>query len=218
MKSVSNLNISGDELIYSNNYLFISQYYKVSGYPDDVKVVIIDVSSPSNPDYISAINMGDFGFAKSIDYSNNYLYVAHGSSGLYVVDVSNITDPKEVTRYKTGYIHDVALSDNFAYLASGYDGVQIIDISNEENPYSFGKIDLKDHPADRTTKVTIEDNILYFKVDRFQGDFINSIFMIDISKPSNPIILGSFDTNLMMDLEVKQKTIYLGSSPNRVGS
>jgi hypothetical protein len=209
MNTIGNLDVNGDYVIHSNNYLFLSQYYKVSGYPDDIKVVTIDVTTPSNPIQISEINLGDFGFAKSLDYSNNYLYVSHGSSGLYVIDVSSITDPKEITRYKTGYSHDIAINDNYAYLASGFDGVQIINISDEKNPFLFGRIDLKDHPTDRTNRVSIENNILYIKVDRFHGDFVNSIFMIDISIPASPKILGSFDTNLMMDIEVKNDTIYL---------
>jgi hypothetical protein len=205
---IGNLDVPGYNIKYYNNYLFMTQYYKNNG-PDDLKIVILDATSPVMPIKISELNMGDFGFADCLAYSNNYLYVSHGSSGLYVVDVSDVSNPIEKTRYKTGYKYDVAINNNYAYLSSDYDGVQIIDITNKANPHLIGKIDLKEHPVDRTKKVVIEDNILYLMIDRYKADFVNSIYMVDISTPANPKILGHFDTNLMMDFEVKNRIIYL---------
>ncbi len=204
---IGNLDLSGAKAKLYNNYLFIDQ--KIDSGPDDLNIVIVDVTSPNAPVKISEINMGDIGFAKSLDYSNNYLYVSHGSSGLYIVDVSDISHPIEITRYKTGYKYDVAIYNNYAYLVSGYEGIQILDIIDKTNPHLIGNIDLKENPADRTKKVAIEDNTLYVMIDRASGDFDNSIYIIDISTPSNPKILGNFNTNLMTDLEVKNKIIYL---------
>ena len=49
-------------------------------------------------------------------------------------------------------------------------------------------------------------------IDRAQGNFVNSVFIIDISSVTNPQIIGSFDTRLMTDLEVRNKIIYLTDS------
>jgi len=204
---IGNLDVSGVKAKLYNNYLFIAQ--KFDSGPDDLNIVIVDVTSPDAPIKISEINMGDIGFAKSLDYSNNYLYASHGSSGLYVLDVSDVRNPIEISRYKTGYKYDVAIYNNYAYLVSGYEGIQIIDIIDKTNPHLIGNIDLKENPADRTKQVAIEDNTLYVMIDRASGDFVNSVYIIDISTPSNPKILGNFNTKLMTALEVKNKTIYL---------
>ena len=142
LNPIGNLDVSGAKAKLYNNYLFIAQ--KFDSGPDDLNIVIVDVTSPNAPVKISEINMGDIGFAKSLDYSNNYLYVSHGSSGLYVLDVSDFGNPLEITRYKTGYKNDVAVNNNYAFLSSDYDGVQIIDLTNKQNPRLIGKIDLKE--------------------------------------------------------------------------
>ena len=208
LNSIGNLDISGVKANLHNNYLFISQRIIGDG-PDDSKVAIVDVTSPDTPVKISEINMGDFGFANNLDYSNNYLYVSHGSSGLYIVDVSNVNNPVEVTRYKTGYKYDLAVHNNYVYLVSGYDGIQIIDITDKALPELIGNIDLKEHPADRTKKAIIENNILYIMIERYSNNFVNSIYMFDISDPREPKILGKFNTNLMIDIAVNNKIIYL---------
>lgn len=210
LKLIGQLDVSGSKAKLDNDHLFI--VHKNGSDIDDINVAIVDVSSPDSPSKISEINMGDFGFSKSLDYSNNYLYVSHSSSGLYVLDVSDAGNPKEITRYKTGYKNDVVVNNNYAFLSSDYDGVQIIDITDKQNPRLIGKIDLKEHPSDRTKKVAIDGNRLYVMIERALGNFVNSVFIIDISSAANPKIISSFNTRLMTDIEVRNNIMYITDS------
>ena len=209
LNKIGNLEVFGSNMILRNQYLYISQKIFGDG-PDYSKIAIVDVTLPDIPVKISETKLENSGFSNNLDYSNNYLYVSHGSSGLEVIDVSNVKNPVEVTRYKEiGYKYDLAVHNNYAYLVSGYDGLQIIDITDKALPELIGNIDLKEHPADATKKAVIEDNILYIMIDRYSTDFVNSIYMVDISNPRDPKILGTFNANLMMDIAVNNKIIYL---------
>ena len=79
------------------------------------------------------------GMAQTVAVSGNYAYVADGTAGLQVIDVSNPANPKRTGAYDTGgYALGVAVSGNFAYVADGDAGLQVIDISNPANPQRVG--------------------------------------------------------------------------------
>jgi Ca2+-binding RTX toxin-like protein len=65
----------------------------------------------------------------------NYAYVADGSSGLQIIDISNPAAPTLAGTYDTpGYAQEVQVVGNYAYVADGGSGLQIIDISNPAAP------------------------------------------------------------------------------------
>ena len=67
------------------------------------------------------------GFAYGVAVSGNYAYVADGSPGLQVIDVSNPANPQRVGGYDTsGTARSVAVSGNYAYVAAGTRGLMIL--------------------------------------------------------------------------------------------
>jgi hypothetical protein len=71
--------------------------------------------------------------------SGNHPYVADGSAGLQVIDVSNAANPDRVGGYDSSdWAIGVAVSGNYAYVADWWDGLQVIDVSNPANPRRVG--------------------------------------------------------------------------------
>jgi len=69
------------------------------------------------------------GYANNVDVAGNYAYVAAGSAGLQVVDVTDRTKPAIVASLDTdGTSIDVRVFGNYAYLADGEAGLKVIDI------------------------------------------------------------------------------------------
>ncbi|MFQ6619003.1 MAG: T9SS type A sorting domain-containing protein, partial [Fidelibacterota bacterium] len=70
---------------------------------------------------------------------SNYAYVADGSGGLRIVDVSIPSSPTEVGYFDTqGSAKGVYVSGNYGYVADWNDGLRIIDVSNPTNPTEVG--------------------------------------------------------------------------------
>lgn len=66
-----------------------------------------------------------------------FLFGAGGPEGIFIFDVSDPTNPRQVGSFNTdGYAYGVTTSGNYAYVADGANGLVIIDISDPTNPTS----------------------------------------------------------------------------------
>lgn len=78
------------------------------------------------------------GTAQDVFISGNTAYVADGSSGLQIVDVSDPASPSLLGSYDTpGTASGVYISGNYAYVADGSSGLQVIDVTDPANPTLF---------------------------------------------------------------------------------
>jgi hypothetical protein len=66
----------------------------------------------------------------------NYAFVADGSSGLQIINISNPNTPTLAGSYDTpGYTEGVQVVGNYAYITDAYSGeLQVINISNPNAP------------------------------------------------------------------------------------
>ena len=75
------------------------------------------------------------GQALAVKVSGNYAYVACRQAGFQIVDISDPSDPKFVSRFDTkGYATSVDVKDNLALVSSGSGGVYLFDVSNPAKP------------------------------------------------------------------------------------
>lgn len=122
------------------------------------------------------------GFANNVEVSGNFAYVASGSTGLQVVDVSDKTAPKVVASLDTpGNGNDVAVVSIYAYLADDAFGVRIIDISNPLAPVLIGVYDTPGVAWD----VTVRGGYAYV------ADGSSGLLILDVSNPAAPSYVGS---------------------------
>lgn len=121
------------------------------------------------------------GFANNVEVSGNYAYIASGSTGLQVVDVSNKAMPKIVASLDTpGNGNDVEIVGNYAYLADDAFGLRIIDISNPLVPALTGVYDTPGIAWD----VAVRGGYA------FVADGASGLQIIDVSNPAQPSRVG----------------------------
>lgn len=123
------------------------------------------------------------GFANNVDVSGNYAYVAAGSGGLQVVDVSDHAHPHVVaSRSLPGNANDVIVVGNYAYVAAGSAGLQIVNISDPLVPVVSGSLNTGGVAWD----VMVKGSKAYV------ANGAGGLVIIDVSTPSSPTELGSF--------------------------
>ena len=145
---------------------------------------IIDISDPSNPGEIGAIDPQDTDRAWDVVVNGSYAYVAYGLSGLWIFNISNPTNPTLAGFFDTGgFATGVAVSGLYAFVADGLSGLRIINISDPSNPSETGFFDTGNLAAG----VTIYGPYAYV------ADGSAGLRIIDISDPSNPGEKGFFD-------------------------
>ena len=122
------------------------------------------------------------GFANNVDVNGNFAYVAAGSAGLQVVNVTDRAKPQIVASRKTpGNANDVVVAGNFAYVADGSSGLQIINIANPVAPVIVGSVATAGDASD----VVVYDNLA------FVANGAGGLVIIDVSSRTAPKIVGS---------------------------
>jgi hypothetical protein len=117
-------------------YLVVSEFIRVSG-----NVWLVDVSNSARPTLTG--NYFVSGQARDIAVADNYLYVAAGSSGLRVVDISSPDVPVEIAAYlpMVAMYNMTSAADNTAYAYTQTDsqwGLQQIDLAEPVQPVQMG--------------------------------------------------------------------------------
>jgi hypothetical protein len=146
---------------------------------------VLDVTDPANPTQEAAKYFS--GGGNDIKISGSYAYIAGTSSGLVILDISNIgvTQITEAGRYNgMGTSQGVDIVGTTAYLADGDSGLIILDVSDPANPTPLGNCDTPDARA-----VAVSGNYAYV------ADWDSGIQVIDVSNPASPAVVGSYDTS-----------------------
>lgn len=148
------------------------------------------------------------GFANNVDVSGNYAYVAAGSAGLQVVDVSDHSNPRIVAaRPLPGNANDVVVAGSYAYVAAGIAGVQIVNISNPLAPVLSGSLSTGDVAWD----VVVKGNRAYV------ANGASGLVILDVSTPAAPIRLGSLSlvgTSKGVDVDTVRQIAVVGRGAN----
>ncbi|MET0622683.1 MAG: Ig-like domain-containing protein [Pyrinomonadaceae bacterium] len=126
------------------------------------------------------------GFANNVDVSGNFAYVAAGSAGLQVVNVTDRRAPRLVGSLDTpGNANDVRAVGNRVYVADGSAGLRIIDVSNPAAPTLLGALDTEGEAND---VVVVGDRA-------YVAGGTAGLQIINVSNPQTPTLLGTFLTD-----------------------
>ena len=177
----------------------------------DNGVQIIDISTPSRPKPVAALEDDEDGFDRLegaegvttvvIGDSAYALVAAFSDNGVQIIDISDPSSPQPVaaleddedgfTKLKgASSITTVVIGDSTYALVAAYDddGVQIIDISNPSDPKAVAAIEDGVDGFDRlkgavgVTTVTVEGRVYALVA----ANTDNGVQIIDISNPSDP--------------------------------
>jgi serine/threonine protein kinase len=154
---------------------------------------ILDVKSKNSPKVLNSFNVSGYGhsFAEDIFIDNDLAYIAQGSDGLYIIDVSDLQNISIVSNFNTeGDAWKIFIKDNFVYVLNRMWSkdryirvdLQIIDMNNPKNPYSMSNLELPGFATD----IFVEDDFIYVAN---QHDYIG-LQIIDIQDKENPCIIN----------------------------
>lgn len=81
------------------------------------------------------------GYANNLDVSGDVVYVAAGSAGLQIVDVSNRNSPSIVASLALpGNANDVKVAGGRAFVAGGTAGLHVVDVTTPTSPQLLGSV------------------------------------------------------------------------------
>ena len=135
------------------------------------------------------------GAALRVAIAGNHAYMANGTNGLQLIDVSNPAAPQLAGRQPTtNSVGDVGLSGNHAFVTeTTHDGpiggrwlLSVIDISDSTNPKKIGSVDLDDYPCSQP-RLAVAGDFLYV-AGGGQG-----LLVFAIRDPANPRQVGYLD-------------------------
>jgi len=125
------------------------------------------------------------GFANNVDVSGDIAYVAAGSTGLQVVDVTDRRAPHIIGSLNTpGNANDVRAVGSRVYVADGTAGLHIIDVTTPSSPVLLGTLDT----AGAALDVVVVGNRAYV------AGGTAGLQIIDVTSPAAPALLGTLDT------------------------
>jgi len=145
---------------------------------------IVNISSRAVPTFAGRCETNTEGAAFSVTLKGNYAYIADGSDGLMIANVTDPTAPTLEENYDTdGYAEDVAVKGNYAYIADGSDGLTIANVTDPTAPAIEGCYD----NAYSAWDVDIEGNYAYICSGY-------GLIIANITEPEASKFTGSYDT------------------------
>jgi len=116
--------------------------------------------------------------------AGSFGYVADGSQGLRVIDVSTPEAPVEVGAVDTpGVAYGVAVAGGYAYVADGSQGLRVIDVNTPSVPVGIAFVDT----PGVARAVAVVGGYAYV------ADGGGGLRVIDVSTPSAPVEVGFYD-------------------------
>ncbi len=144
---------------------------------------IVNVSDPMNP-YKVGYYLESFSSAEDISIVGEYAYVAYGSYGLEIIDISDKANPTLVSQFNDGgTTYDIYVENDYAYVLDAAEGLEIIDISNKTDPQEVGQFDRTTTNSPRD--IHVENGIAYV-------GFSDDLKILNVSNPSTPEEIGTY--------------------------
>jgi len=186
---VSSLDIGGKDVHVQGNYAYLTT---PNPYGDDI--TIVDISDKKNPVKVSGINVdeigGDWRGIWRLYVEGNYLYTGDNNNYLYIINISDPTNPTVVSKWPNpgGYREastSFAKKDNYVFVTRWYHGFFVIDVSDPANPVEVARVGMEyANPAANDIKIFGD---YLFVSTRYEGFRI-----YNVSDPTNPTLITKF--------------------------
>lgn len=178
------------DTVVSGDYAYIAN--GVNG------LLIVDISTPSNPTQIGLYNTP--GLARGISILNNYIYLSDQDT-IEIFDISTPSNPILVGSLPIG-AYRTFIQDNYLYAVGGFSGLNIVDISTPTNPILVG--------SNNTTMYPVDIYVLGNKA--YVADNHAGIKIFDVTDPTTPLLLTALNTdNGANAISVKGGYAYVGT-------
>lgn len=180
---------------------------------DGSSLGIINISDPSNPEFVANYETADAVWVVSV--KDGYAYMAMAPNHIAVVDISDPANPTLVaTEPTTEQAVNLFISGNYLYATEFY-GIEIFHITDPENPTSIY------YSADLTYlswDIYVSGNYAY--VTDIDDAFnmcplypeICGLRIIDVTDPYQPLVIGSVDGISIYPIFVSGNYAYVSTS------
>ncbi|NQU04987.1 MAG: hypothetical protein HQ568_02760, partial [Calditrichaeota bacterium] len=175
--------------------------------PDRPGFYIFNFADPTQPvqlGYLESVS------ARSLVIRNDEAFCISGS-GLWIVDISNPENPREIISFETlGFPHDMDIVNDLAYIADGDSGLRIIDISDFENITEIGSFQTEF----QAYCIEVVNSVAF--LSDFHPNIGGSLSysyghlrIIDVSDPTEPEEIAILRNNLNYYVTVHEEIAYL---------
>lgn len=168
------------------------------------------VSATTLSQYLDIVGSIDTpGDANCVEVYGSYAYIADGSSGLRIFDVSNPESPNEVGFCSTaGNALGLALSGYYVYMACDLMGFRVINVSNLSNPHEVAHCDISGFAR----AVAVSANSAYV------ATYSSGLASVWIYNPTNPYVNYNNSTEgNALDLALSGDYVYVAESSVGLG-
>jgi uncharacterized protein (TIGR02145 family) len=155
---------------------------------------IANIENKANPYIISSVSYEkptNRSYHYNLDIDSEYAYVASGSKGLQIINISDPYNPRQVSGYTSNdpfeCINDVKISDNIAFIADSIKGLIILDIHDKNNILVLGSCTT----TGTAEAVTIQGNFAYIAAGS------GGLRIFDISEKANPREIGHLNISFV---------------------
>ncbi len=155
--------------------------------------------------------IAEYGVGESIhdiDVHGGLAFLAKGSGGLEILDVTDPVKPASVAEYDMdGAVLDVAVRGETVYLANSEVGLEILSIANPARPQFLGRAEV---PCE---KVELSgDTAFLVEIPRESSFGMTTQFgtILDVSNPSDPELLTIFDYSVR-NLAIDHDNLFIGA-------
>lgn len=148
------------------------------------------------------------GSAKSVIIRNNTAFIADGSNGIIIIDVSQFKSPKNLAASDPGgHASDLTLAGDMLFVAIGSKGMAIYDVSNLSDPILLATNDTQQYAYD----IAVHGNFA------FVADQTNGVVIFNISDVNNPRYVTHFDTNgSALGVEYQDEYVFVADQDNGI--
>jgi PKD repeat protein len=194
---------NGQDLTIVGNNAYLVTHTFIGGHGSSLQ--IIDIGTPASSQVLLG-SVDSAGYAFDIDVAGDKAYVADGSGGLQVVDISTPADPLILGSAESlDQALDVVVIGNLAFMASRNWGFRIFDLSTASSPTLVGGFN------SIGMGLTVVGDLAYL-IDQRTGDHFSTIQIIDVSEPSEPVVIGFVNTSgYAQGITVMGDTAYVAS-------
>ena len=143
-------------------------------------------------------------YGAGVVLSGDYAYLAGGTGGLRIIDVSEPHNPVEIGTLDTpGQAMDVAVQGDYAYVADHYQGgLRVIAVSEPSAPWEVGSYDTPGHAL----------GVAVLGPYAYVADYWEGLRVIDVSVPTAPTEVGFIDLpERTVDVVVRDLLAYVGT-------
>lgn len=172
---------------------------------EDQGLVILNISQPENPTFLSKYQIEDES-VYDIKIKNNTCYIAHGRAGLVILDITNISAINKKSRYDVGgTVWKLHLKDEIIFVVNRNYGIDIVDINDITAPFRISRYE--GQPLD----VLVQESLMIVA-----AGFSAGIEIVDIEDLANPVKKSEIKTELedTVGLSISGENVFVATQEN----